>query len=92
MTLCNVYFEAGKKAKTKLQQTHKPDDFSEIIKFFADVQKKYFAEFENDFGTGNEVELDESSQSKLIDSCDKSIREMEKIRRKLLSQHSSSVE
>jgi ParB-like chromosome segregation protein Spo0J len=92
ITLCNIYFEAIKKTNAKLQQKHKPDDFNEIKQFFADIRKKYFAEFENDFGTGNEVEWNESSQNKFINICDKCIQEMEKIRRKLMSQQSSLVE
>ena len=91
-TLCSVYFEAVKKTNAKLQQRHKPDDFNEIKEFFADIRKKYFAEFENDFGTGNEVEWNESSKNKFINICDQCVREMEKVHRKLMSQQSSSVE
>ena len=89
ITLCNIYFEAIKKTNTKLQQKHKPDDFNEIKQFFADIRKKYFAEFENDFGTGNEVEWNETSQNKFIDCCEKCAHALEKVRRKLMSQQSS---
>jgi hypothetical protein len=91
LTMCSLFFEADKKLKSRLHKNEKPsfttNGVSGIQRFFADIQQKYFSELEDDCIADGKHEFDKALRDRLIANCDKAMREVEKIRHKLLSKY-----
>ena len=81
--LCSNYIDIVKKMKVRLQQNEEPD-FSEVVKFFIDLTANRFPSIENDFGVGDKRELCEEVKDKFLGDCDKCLKAIEKIHKKLL--------
>ena len=82
-TLCGIYITVVEKVKAKLQQGHKPD-FKDVQKFFADIQANHFPSIDNDFGAADKKELNEHLKEQLIADCDKTLKEVNKVLKKLM--------
>ena len=70
--------------KEKVQLGHKPD-FKKIQQFFADIAASHFPSIENDFGKADKQEFLEQVTDQFIDECDKTLKEVEKVLKKLMS-------
>ena len=87
-THCSMWIDTVKKVKERLQRNEKPD-FSEVKKIFTDLTANRFPSIENDFGKADRQELCESLKNKLIADCDKCVKEVESVRKKLMLNHHS---
>ena len=88
-TLVGVLIDTVKNVKSRVQRDEKTD-FTEVKKIVTDIVVDNFPDIENDFGVGDNREMNEHLKGKFIGECGEAVKAAERIRSKLMGKHSPS--